>query len=207
MAHEMIFSLPRVARAFTRLGVLRGAPHLGAQVLGQLRRDLLVMPGGDRDTWRPFSQRYKVNFAGRKGYARLALQMGVPIVPVAHVGAQHTLLVLSDGSRFARAVGLQKIARASIFPVHISVPWGLTVGPLPHLPLPVRLRYRIGPPVAPPPGPEREEQPSDERVAAYDASVQRAIQGLLDELRAERRGWMRGRLRRMARKLGPGGRR
>ena len=48
------------------------------------------MPGGDRDTWRPYSKRYDVCFAGRKGYARLAIKAGVPIVPIANAdNAQH----------------------------------------------------------------------------------------------------------------------
>ncbi|HRG98734.1 MAG TPA: hypothetical protein PLR99_20925, partial [Polyangiaceae bacterium] len=73
-----------------------------------------------------------------------ALEARVPIVPVAHAGAHETLRVLTDGHRFARAVGLQRFARAEIFPVHLSLPWGLAIGPWPHIPLPTTLRYRFG---------------------------------------------------------------
>ncbi len=83
------------------------------------------------------------------GYARLALKAGVPIVPLAHARAHETLIVLSDGRRFARALGLPAIARASIWPVHLSLPWGLAIGPWPHIPTPARLRCRIGAPVRP----------------------------------------------------------
>jgi 1-acyl-sn-glycerol-3-phosphate acyltransferase len=186
MAHELVFSVEPLGRMFARAGVLRAQPELGHKVLTEWRRDLLVMPGGDVDVWRPYTERYKVKFAGRKGYARLALKAGVPIVPLANAGAHETLRVLTDGAPLARFLHFPQLFRASIFPVSLSIPWGLTIGPWPHIPPPTHLRYRIGAPVLPEggfcgPG----EVPSDERVDAYDARVQAAIQGLLDELAAE----------------------
>jgi 1-acyl-sn-glycerol-3-phosphate acyltransferase len=186
LAHELVFSVPSVGRVFARAGVLRAQPELGQQVLKEWQRDLLVMPGGDVDVWRPYRERYKVKFAGRKGYARLALKAGVPIVPVANAGAHETLRVLTDGAPLAKLLRFPQLFRASIFPVSLSIPWGLTIGPWPHLPPPTRLRYRIGPPVLPEggfcaPG----EEPSNERVAAYDERVRAAMQDLLDHLEAE----------------------
>lgn len=187
LGHEMIFALAPVARFMSQLGAVRASPAAARRVLGELRRDLLVLPGGDVDTWRPWTERYTVRFAGRMGYAKLALQVGVPIVPVAHAGAHSTLVVLSDGARIASALNLKKIARASIFPVHLSIPWGLTVGPMPHLPLPVTLRYRLGAPVPPPEGPFPDPDPAPERVAAWDAAVRAEVQRLLTGLKEERR--------------------
>ncbi len=172
LAHDMVFSLPPVARFFGELGVLRAGRERGRHVLVDLKRDLFVCPGGDKDTWRPTTDQFKVNFSGRKGYARLAKDAGVPIVPVSHVGAQHSLYVLSDGARLARALHLPQVFRAEIWPVHLSIPWGLGVGPMPHFPLPVTLRYRIGAPIAP-----------EGSVDAIDAAVRGAIQHGLDELR------------------------
>lgn len=184
MAHEIILSTRLTGEYFAKRGVLRGSREVALAVLRDYRRDLMVMPGGDLDTWRPYSERYSVRFSGRTGYARLALKAGVPIVPLAHAGAHETLIVLSDGKRLARAVGLPSIARASIWPVHLSLPWGLAIGPWPHIPTPARLRYRIGPPVLPPTPVPPDTEPSEELVRAYDARVQAAVQGLLDELKA-----------------------
>jgi len=184
MAHEIILSTRVTGEYFARRGVLRAGRDLALSVLRDWRRDLMVMPGGDLDTWRPYSKRYQVRFSGRTGYARTAMKAGVPVVPVAHAGAHETLIVLSDGRRLASALGLPAIARASIWPVHLSLPWGLAVGPWPHIPTPARLRYRIGPPVAPPVKVAPGEEPSEEAVRAFDASVQAAVQGLLDQLKA-----------------------
>lgn len=183
--HELIFANQRLGRWFARRGVLHANRSLAFDVLTRWRRDLMVMPGGDRDTWRPYSRRYQVEFAGRTGYARLALEARVPIVPVAHAGAHETLRVLTDGHRFARAVGLQRFARAEIFPVHLSLPWGLAIGPWPHIPLPTTLRYRFGEPIPVPGDLRKGDEVSEERVLEHDARVRAAVQSLLDGLRDE----------------------
>jgi 1-acyl-sn-glycerol-3-phosphate acyltransferase len=185
MAHELILSTRITAMYFGQRGVLHGSRRLALDVLTTHQRDLMVMPGGDRDTWRPYSKRHQVCFAGRTGYAKLALQAGVPIVPVANVGAHETLFVLTDGRAVARALRLPELFRAEIFPVHLSLPWGLAVGPWPHIPLPVHLRYRIGAPVLPPEPVPPGVEPSEELIRAYDSRVQAAVQGLLDQLKSD----------------------
>jgi 1-acyl-sn-glycerol-3-phosphate acyltransferase len=184
MAHEIILSTQLTGEFFARRGVLRGNREVALSVLRDFKRDLMVMPGGDVDTWRPYSERYSVRFGGRTGYARLALQAGVPIVPLAHEGAHSTLIVLSDGRRFARALGLPALARASIWPVHLSLPWGLAIGPWPHIPTPARFRYRLGAPVLPPAPGTPLAEPSEALVQAHDAAVQASVQRMLDELKA-----------------------
>jgi 1-acyl-sn-glycerol-3-phosphate acyltransferase len=187
MAHELLFASSRSGRFFERCGVLRATPQAAHQVLVDFKRDLLVMPGGDRDTWRPWTERYRVHFGGNTGYARLASEAQVPIVPVAHAGAHETLMVLSSGERLARWLGLRSVARARVWPVHLSLPWGLAIGPWPHLPVPARFRYLLGAPIAPHPPVAGEPE-----VRELDSQVRAAVQAQLDVLAAEprqRRRW------------------
>lgn len=185
MAHEMVLSIPALAQWFAQRGVIRADPALARRVLTELRRDLLVLPGGDVDTWRPWTRRYEVEFAGRTGYARTALLARVPIVPVAHAGAHDTLLVLTDGRRIAERLGLRRIFRANVFPIHLSLPWGLAIGPLPHIPVPVTLRYRFGAPIPVPDTLAPGEAPTEAMVREHDAKVRAAVQAGLDALRDE----------------------
>jgi 1-acyl-sn-glycerol-3-phosphate acyltransferase len=185
LAHEMVFSNALTGRPLSKLGVLRASPTRALDVLTKWKRDVLVFPGGDADTWRKWTDRYQVNFANRKGYARLSLQTGLPIVPIAHAGAHDSLVVLTDGRRFARSIQLHKIARADVFPIHLSFPWGLGIGPLPHLPAPVHLRYSIGAPIFPP-----EQIPNlsrnDPRIEPLNTATLGAIQDMLDTLKEQR---------------------
>jgi len=176
LGHELLFATRASARFFEACGVLRATPHAAREVLVDHRRDLLVLPGGDRDAWRPWRDRYRVHFAGRTGYARLALEAQVPVVPVAHAGAHETLMVLSSGEGLAKRFGLHRVARAEIWPIHLSLPWGLAMGPLPHLPVPTPFRYLLGAPLALPSGAEA--------VLRLDEQVRAAVQQQLDELEA-----------------------
>ena len=186
-AHEIILGNGVTGSFFAKNGVIRADKRVARRVLTRWDEDLLVMPGGDLDVWRPFSKRFEVQFAGRTGYARLALESGVPVVPLANAGPQETFLVLTDGRRIAEALRLPQLVRAHIWPVHLSLPWGLAIGPWPHLPLPARLRYRFGPAIHPAdfgviPG----EPVTDEQVAAFDAAVRGGVQAQLDRLRNDR---------------------
>ena len=182
LAHELLVSNRLTGPWMSQRGMLNANMNVARDALVVHRRDIMVLPGGDRDAWRAYRKRNEVCFAGRTGYARLALKTGVCLLPVAHTGVHETMMVLTDGHRFARAVGLHAAARAEIFPLHLSLPWGLAFGPWPHIPLPSRLRYRVGPPVPPPAGASPGEEPDEELVREYDRRVRAAVQLLLDEL-------------------------
>ncbi len=187
LGHEMVFSLESTARFFAQRGILRASRDAARTILTGSGRDLLVLPGGDLDTWRPWRERYKVNFAGRKGYARIAIETGAPVVPIAHAGAHDTLIVLSDGERVARALHFPELFRANIFPVHLSFPYGLGIGPWPHIPPPTTLRYRIGRAVLPPPL-RPGQAPTAAQIDDFDIQVRAALQLELDVLRDEAEG-------------------
>ncbi len=178
LAHELLFALPQVARFFERVGVLRASLDNAKRVLAA-GHDVLIFPGGDLDTWRPYSKRYEVDFHGRAGFARLARETNAPIVPCAHAGAHEGLRVLTSGRFIARAVGLHRIARAEIWPIHLSLPWGLALGPLPHIPLPGHFRYLVGSAL----DPRDDESPEELAVR-----VQEAIGQQLQTLEREAQG-------------------
>lgn len=180
LAHEILLATRWSGPFVSRCGAVPASREHAHEILRQWRRDILVMPGGANDTWRPWRDRYRVQFAGRTGYARLALRAGVPIVPIANAGPHDTLRVLTDGRRFARRCGLHRLLRMEVFPIHLSLPWGLCVGPWPHLPFPSPLRYRVGAAILPPRGVS--ESHTAQAVADLDATTRAAMQRLLDDL-------------------------
>ena len=177
LAHDMLFALPQTARIFERMGVLRASTQTARNVLAS-GRDVLIYPGGDVEVWRPFSKRYEVDFGGRTGYARLALELNVPIVPVAHAGSHETLRVLTSGKWIARRLGLHRFARAEVWPISLALPWGIAFGPLPHIPWPGHFRYIFGEPIPPP-------DETANRATELDMRVRGAVQAQLEVLRQE----------------------
>lgn len=142
---------------------------------------VVVFPGGDLDAAKKFTDRNQIVFGGRSGFAQLAMDEGVPIVPIVTAGAGESLLVLSDGERLARALRLDKLLRVKALPTSLSLPWGLNtgaVGMLPYLPLPTKLQTRVLPAMVATP---------DEDAPAYAERVHTAMQDALTEMTAGRR--------------------
>ena len=109
---------------------------------------LLVYPGGDYEVHRPSWESGRVDFAGRKGFLRLAIERNVPIVPVVAIGGQETALFLSRGERLARALRLDRTLRLKVLPISLAVPWGLNVGDmLGHFPLPSKITMQVLDPI------------------------------------------------------------
>ena len=142
---------------------------------------VVVLPGGDVDAGKSFRHRNRVDFAGHTGFARLAMNAGVPIIPIVTAGAGETLFVLTSGRPLARWLRLDKLFRYKVLPVSISIPWGLNVGLvglLPYIPLPAQMQTVVMPSMAPLEG---------EDPAAFAARVEAAMQSTLSELAARRR--------------------
>lgn len=163
-----------------RLGVIEAsranaaaALHSGAVVL--------VFPGGDYDSYRPTFEANKVDFNGRTGYVRTAIETGVPIVPTVSIGGQETQLFLTRGNWMARKLGLNKL-RSDILPVSFGFPFGLSVFFPPNLPLPAKVVTKVLEPID-----IAAEFGADPDVAEVDAHVRSVMQAALDRLAGQRR--------------------
>lgn len=147
LGHTATISLPVAHRLLIPLGAVR-ASHENAHRLFARGHKLLVYPGGDIDAMRPFRHRHRVVFGGRQGYVRLAVREGVPIVPVVAAGAHSGFIIIDDMRWLARAARLDRLVRINVWPLTLSVPWGLTLGPPPpYLPWPSRILVEVLPPV------------------------------------------------------------
>lgn len=111
-------------------------------------RKVLTYPGGDLDACRPFRDRDKLVFGGRTGYIKLALSENVPIVPVVTAGAQSVFYIISDMRGLAKRLKLPERFRIEAWPLTLSMPLGLTLGPPPLLiPWPTRIFMEVMEPV------------------------------------------------------------
>lgn len=179
LTHQLAWTLG-VGPLVEQLGA-RPASHESARQAFEEGHHVVVFPGGDLDAFKPFSDRNQVIFGGRSGFARLALEQQVPIVPVVTAGAGESLLVLADGERLARVLRLDKLFRMKALPISLSLPWGLSVGGvglLPYLPLPTKLRTRVLPATQARPGEDAE---------LFAKRIHTAMQDALTEMTDNRR--------------------
>jgi 1-acyl-sn-glycerol-3-phosphate acyltransferase len=147
LGHELAISLPIVHQIIVPLGAVR-ASHENAHRLFERGDKVLVYPGGDVESMRPYRDRNRIVFGGRRGYLRLALRERVPLIPVVSAGSHGTLIILDDLRPLARALGLDRLLRAKVWPLTLTVPWGVTLGPpLLYLPFPVRIWIEVLEPI------------------------------------------------------------
>ncbi len=185
LVHDFVFEDPLLRRYALKLGMLRANGESARHVFEQ-GHALLVYPGSDYDTFRPFSQRGKVVLGGRTGFLSLALRERVPIVPVVSAGTHEQLVVLTRGDRLARFLRMHARARTEVFPLILALPWGVTTGFVPYLPLPAQTSIRFGEPLR---WPELTPENATEKqvLGRCYREIESRMQGMLDELSAGRR--------------------
>jgi 1-acyl-sn-glycerol-3-phosphate acyltransferase len=179
LGHDGMFAGP-VADLMTRLGVIRASTTNAANAL-RSGGVVLVFPGGIYDAYRPTLAANVIDFNGRTGYVRSAIEAGAPIVPAVSIGGQESQLFLTRGIWLAKRLGLSRF-RSDILPITVGFPFGLSVIMPPNMPLPTKividvlesidLGARFG---------------DDPDIAEVDAHVRSVMQTALDRLARKRR--------------------
>jgi 1-acyl-sn-glycerol-3-phosphate acyltransferase len=147
LAHDLVFRLPGPRASLSRYGTVPASPENMRRALDR-GAALLVYPGGDHETYRPSWESDRIDFAGRTGFVKLALELGVPLVPVVAIGGQETALFLGQGRRAARALRLDRTLRLKVLPVQVAPPAGVTLLDLPlRVPLPAKITIEVLPAV------------------------------------------------------------
>jgi 1-acyl-sn-glycerol-3-phosphate acyltransferase len=181
LAHNLVLSLPGLG-ALRKYGTVAASPDNARKAL-ESGAALLVYPGGDYEVHRPSWERHKVDFDGRKGFIRLALEQDIPIVPVVSAGGQETALFLTRGEGLARALGLDRAFRLKVLPISLALPWGLNLGDmLGHIPLPAKITVEALPPIH-----LRDEFGAEPNLDEVYDHIMRVMQETLDALGSERR--------------------
>ena len=83
LAHNLVLTSP-VGPYLRKFGTV-AASHENARKALDCDAAVLVYPGGDWEVNRPTWEGNRVDFAGRKGFIKLALDAGVPILSLIHI--------------------------------------------------------------------------------------------------------------------------
>jgi 1-acyl-sn-glycerol-3-phosphate acyltransferase len=179
LAHYGVLLGP-LGTLFSRAGGIEASRDNAAKAL-RSGGVVLVFPGGDYDAFRPTRTANTIDFHGRTGYVRTALEIGVPIVPAVSIGGQETQFFLARGDGLAKRLGLHRI-RFKALPLTFGLPFGLTTVLPPNLPLPAKITMEVLEPI------DVAARFGDEPdVDEVDAHVRSVMQTALDRLARQRR--------------------
>jgi len=157
---DWLGALPLLGAALTRVGAVRGAPATARRLLAR-GEAVVVCPESNHP--KPFRERYRLGRFGRGAFARLAIEAGAPIVPVAVIGAEEVHPVIARLDLPGRLLGLPTLPLTPTFP-WLGL-WGL-------VPLPTKWTLLFGDPLD-----------VGAHLQASDASDPRLVGRLRDQVR------------------------
>ena len=175
-------ALPVVGTLWSRGGGVTAHPDNAERLLrpeadGGSGALALVFPEGTKGTSKSYKDRYQLRRFGRGGFVETAMRAGVPIVPIAVVGAEESMPVVTRVPALAKLLGVPYV------PITANM---LLLGPLGLVTyFPAKFRLRVLPPVTfdVPAGQERY---SRSRVMEESESIRADIQAALHDMLAHR---------------------
>ncbi len=146
LGDNMIFKTPWLGKHAWDAGIRPASPTAGQELLEQGYL-LFLAPGGMRESLRPARERYQVRWEDRRGFVRLALRTGAPLVLCGCPAADDIFTV-----RASRVTDF--VYRKLKAPLPVFRGLGPTL-----IPRPVQLTYYVAPPIEMPHyEPEREQE-------------------------------------------------
>lgn len=169
IADHFVPSLPFIGTLFARGGMVGGSRGNVRTLLenGEL---LMIFPEGTPGIIKPFSKRYQLQ-RFRVGHAELAIRNQVPIIPVGIIGAEEQLPSILSSRRLGKMFGIESV-------------------PIPILPLPLPVRYRIfyGNPITSHISLHPSDADDPDIVSDLANKVQKRVAKLIEQGLCERRG-------------------
>ncbi len=134
---DLVFRMPVVSTMARKSGATLACNEDAERMLrgGEL---VGVWPEGFKGIGKPYADRYKLQRFGRGGFVAAALRTGVPIIPLAVVGAEEIYPLVGNIPSLARLLGMPYIPITPFFPL---------LGPLGLVPLPSKWMLEFGEPI------------------------------------------------------------
>jgi 1-acyl-sn-glycerol-3-phosphate acyltransferase len=181
LAENLFRAIPVVGTLWARGGGVAAHPDNAYRLLHDEGQLVLVFPEGTKATGKRFTERYQLHRFGRGGFVEIAMRAGVPVIPIAVVGAEESMPILFKSKTLAKLIG------APYAPITANM---LLLGPLGLVGyFPTKFRLRVLPPVHFDVAPGQERY-SRSRVMDESERIRVTVQeALYDMLRARRSVW------------------
>jgi 1-acyl-sn-glycerol-3-phosphate acyltransferase len=142
LADEMFKRLPVVGTMWSRVGGVLAHPDNAYRLLREQEQLALVFPEGTKGTGKTYGERYHLRRFGRGGFVQIAMRAGVPVIPIAVVGAEEAMPILWKSNALAKLLGVPYV------PLTANMLAFAPLGPLGAvLTLPAKIKIRVLDPV------------------------------------------------------------
>jgi 1-acyl-sn-glycerol-3-phosphate acyltransferase len=178
LADYFFRTIPVVGTMWSRTGGVPAHPDNAFRLLHDQQQLALVFPEGTKATSKTYTDRYRLRRFGRGGFVEIAMRAGVPIIPIAVVGAEESMPIVF------RLGGLAKALHLPYFPVTANA---LLLGPLGYVTyFPVKMKMRVLDPVTFDIEPAQARY-SRSRVMDEAETIRSKLQDALHDMLRERR--------------------
>jgi 1-acyl-sn-glycerol-3-phosphate acyltransferase len=182
LADELFKGMPVVGTLWSRAGGVVAHPDNAYRLLREQNQLVLVFPEGSKGPAKTYGERYQLRRFGRGGFVQIAMRAGVPVVPIAVIGAEESMPILFKVNRLAKVFGVPYV------PVTANM---LAFGPLlgSVLYFPAKIKLRVLDPVHFDVEPDQHRY-SRSRIMDESESIRQKIQEeLYDMLRQRQSVW------------------
>ena len=106
LADHIFKTVPVIGTLWSRMGGVAAHPDNAFRLLREQRQLVLVFPEGAKGPGKLYQDRYRLRRFGRGGFVEMAMRSGVPVVPIAVVGAEESMPIVAKVPALARAMGV-----------------------------------------------------------------------------------------------------
>jgi 1-acyl-sn-glycerol-3-phosphate acyltransferase len=177
LADTLFKGMPVVGTMWARLGGVVAHPDNAYRLLREQHQLTLVFPEGSKGPGKHYGQRYRLRRFGRGGFVEVAMRAGVPIVPIAVVGAEESMPIVYNNGALAKMMGLPYC------PITANMVAFGPLGPLVYFP--AKFKLRVLDPVTFEVPPDQERY-SKSRIMDESERIRELIQSALYEMLRER---------------------
>ena len=184
LADSMFKGMPVVGTLWSRMGGVVAHPDNAYRLLKEQGQLVLVFPEGSKGPGKTYQERYQLRRFGRGGFVEIAMRAGVPVIPIAVVGAEESMPTLVNIPPLAKLLG------TPYFPITANQ---LLFGPLLGLVayLPAKFSLRVLDAVSFDVEPDQPRY-SKSRIMEEAESIRQQIQEALHDMLRSRQSVWRG---------------
>jgi 1-acyl-sn-glycerol-3-phosphate acyltransferase len=182
LADHLFKTVPVVGTLWSRSGGVVAHPENAYRLLREQRQLVLVFPEGSKGPGKTYAERYKLRRFGRGGFVQIAMRAGVPVVPIAVVGAEESMPIMFNVAPVA------KLLRLPYAPVTANaLLFGPLLGAVAYLP--AKFKLKVLDPVHFDVSPEQPRY-SKSRIMDESEAIRQTIQeALFDMLKQRQSVW------------------